>query len=98
MESFCSLTALRRAHPALRRGAYRHLAAEGSVYAFCREGEGERLLVAVNAGTESVAALPVQMEGAGGAVLRWGRGEAVGRDGALHLSLPGRAAGVWSLL
>jgi glycosidase len=95
---FRSLVALRRAHPALRRGTYRHLATEGSLYAFCREGEGECLVVAVNAGDEARGVGPMSMEGRGGAVLRWGRGEAVESDGLLQLSLPGRAAGVWSIL
>jgi cyclomaltodextrinase len=97
LQAFRSLVALRRAHPALRRGTYRHLATEGSLYAFCREGEGECLVVAVNAGDEARGVGPMSMEGRGGAVLRWGRGEAAGRDGLVHLSVPGRAAGVWSI-
>lgn len=40
--------ALRRAHPALRRGSYRRLHAEGGVYAFRRDLEGDSVLVALN--------------------------------------------------
>ena len=97
LAAFRNLAALRRAHPALRRGAYRHLAAEGSLYAFCREGEGECLVVVVNAGDENRTARLTPVEGSGGAIALWGQGDAGGRDGALQVSMPGRAAGVWSL-
>src|SRR5262245_42480521 len=42
------LIALRRAHPALRTGAYRRLYADADIYAFARVGDDEALLVAVN--------------------------------------------------
>ena len=42
------LIAMRHAHPALRTGAYRRLYADEDVYVFAREGDGEKLLVAVN--------------------------------------------------
>ena len=98
LEEFRSLAALRREHPALRRGAYRHLAAEGLLYAFCREGDGECLVVAVNAGEQSAAAVVgPPPTGSARAVLCWGRGEAVWGDGGWRVSVPGRAAGVWAL-
>jgi len=39
---------LRKASPALRRGSYRTIAAPRGVFAFSREAEGERALVALN--------------------------------------------------
>jgi glycosidase len=44
--------ALRRAHPALRTGAYRRLFADGSIYAFARSLDDETLVVAINAGDD----------------------------------------------
>jgi cyclomaltodextrinase / maltogenic alpha-amylase / neopullulanase len=47
---FRQLIALRRAHPALRRGQFTQLHAEGDVYAFHRNDHDESLLVILNAG------------------------------------------------
>ena len=53
------LIALRRTRPALNRGAYRPQQAENDVLAFVREEAGDRVLVALNFGTEEAAlALP----------------------------------------
>lgn len=41
--------ALRKTHPALRRGTYERLYAEGDVYIFARQHESETLVVALNA-------------------------------------------------
>ena len=49
------LIALRRVRPALRRGAYRPLEADGDVLAYIRETEDDRLLVALNFGSGQVA-------------------------------------------
>lgn len=93
LEGFRSLAALRKSHPALRRGGYRHLGAAGDCYGFVREGEGEALAVVVNAGsTPARMALPAS----GGAPVRlWGGGEWVG--GEAQAEVPGRSAGVWRL-
>jgi neopullulanase len=50
------LIALRRAHPALRRGSYHRLYAADGVYVFGRQLDGERLVIALNAapGTRSI--------------------------------------------
>lgn len=48
-----SLVSLRRAHPALRRGTYHRLLAEGDVYAFARRTEEETVITAINAGAGS---------------------------------------------
>ncbi|MEP9351784.1 alpha-amylase family glycosyl hydrolase [Xanthobacter sp. KR7-225] len=54
-----ALLALRRARPALTRGSYRRLGADGDLLAYVREGEGERLLVALNLGGDPLSlALP----------------------------------------
>jgi neopullulanase len=45
-----SLLTLRQEHPALRRGAQKHVAVADKYYAFTREGEGERLLIVFNNG------------------------------------------------
>jgi alpha-glucosidase len=42
------LIAARRSRPALTRGTYRSVAADGDVLAYLREADGERLLVALN--------------------------------------------------
>ena len=93
LEAFRGLTALRRAHAALRRGAYRHLHAEGSVYACGRDLEGEHLVVALNAGHQG-AGLGFPMAGEVTERL-WGSGQARLQGGAWQGELPGRAAGVW---
>jgi cyclomaltodextrinase / maltogenic alpha-amylase / neopullulanase len=48
------LISLRHAHPALRIGTYRVLAAEGSAYVFVRALDETEILVAVNVGIDSV--------------------------------------------
>ena len=53
-----ALGALRRDHPALRKGSIRYVADEGSLLAFVREFEGERILCAFNAGEEAVRFVP----------------------------------------
>lgn len=49
LEAFRSLIALRHRHAALRRGTYRTLVAEGSVYAFARERDCKSIVVMINA-------------------------------------------------
>jgi neopullulanase len=50
-----SLVSLRRAHPALRRGTFERLLAEGNVYAYARRTDGETVIAAINAGTDTVS-------------------------------------------
>lgn len=57
------MIALRRARPALRGGSYETLRAEGALYVFRRQGEGETLIGLLNAGSEPVTvALPLEGE------------------------------------
>lgn len=72
-------TALRRAHPALRRGDVTHLYAAGGVYAFGRRLGGETIVVVFNNSPTSLALeVPVAGYLAEGTVLRdvWAGGEA----------------------
>jgi glycosidase len=93
LETFRSLAALRREHPALRHGGYRTLVAQGGSYAFVREHEGATLLVAVNAADHPSRPWATLQDGA--AVRLWGDGDAIVEGGILRLSLPPRAGGVW---
>ncbi len=48
LHDFQRMIALRKAHPALRRGSFVPLYAEGDVFAFLREYEGETFVIALN--------------------------------------------------
>ena len=52
---FKQLGALRKTHPALRRGTIRYVAAEGPLLAFARADDGEEILCVCNAGDAPVA-------------------------------------------
>jgi neopullulanase len=79
--------ALRRAHPALRRGDYTRLYANGDIYAFGRRLGGETLVVVLNASRASFA-LDVPLKGylPTGTRLRdaWTQAEASVTGGRLH--------------
>lgn len=85
------LIALRHQHPALRTGAYTTVYAEGMTYGFTRALEGERLLVMLNAGLESVTLPHAAMGLADGSVI-----PAFSYHGAMvegdNLHLPPRSA------
>lgn len=49
---FATVIELRHQYPALRRGSYKTLYAQGQVYAFARQLEGQTVIVAINAGDE----------------------------------------------
>lgn len=92
------LIALRRAHPALRTGDYRTLHAEGSAYAFARSGDGESLVVAVNAGdTPARLALARDSLRAGDPVIREGTPRVTVEADRLVIELPARAGAVIEL-
>ena len=50
LDWFKQLGALRKTHPALRRGTIRYVAAEGPLLAFARADDGEEILCVCNAG------------------------------------------------
>jgi len=55
------LLALRREQPALRRGSYRPISANGDLLLYTREFEGDRIFVVLNLGSEPTAvALPAE--------------------------------------
>lgn len=90
--------ALRHANPALRRGTYRLLLAHGSHFAFLREHEGQRLIVAFNTSPgQSTLAIPAgDTPGAPHAI--FGEPVALRRDnGVVTLSAPGRSGIVLTL-
>lgn len=57
------LLSLRRSHPSLATGAYVAVAAEGDLLLYRREGEAERLLVALNLGGEPLLVAAPEIEG-----------------------------------
>ena len=86
--------ALRKAHPALRRGEFQTLLAQGDVYALGRQLAGETVICVLNGGTQPWN-LNVPLRGylPEGAVLQgaWDEGTATVRNGALTgLSVPSR--------
>jgi len=89
LETHRSLIALRHAEPALRRGTYRPVAAEGVLYVFARETGGQGVLVAVNAGSTDAGVAVGERPGE----ILWGDGTADG--GAIEV--PARSAAVWRL-
>jgi neopullulanase len=87
--------ALRRAHPALRRGTFIHLYALGDVYAFARQLGDESLVVILNASLHSaridVPMAPLAVEGAVMEAV-WGAGSAQVVGGLLRdVHVPGRS-------
>ncbi len=85
---------LRHAHPALRRGTYRALLAKGELFAFERDYQGERLLVAFNtAQDESTLHLPVN-PAPRLAEFAFGEGRVAVEGGKVAVTLPGRSGAV----
>ena len=80
------LIALRHAYQALRGPGYRHVAAEGHLYAFERFDDNERLLVVVNAGED-----PATANAEGQLLHLWGDGTSTGGS----VSVPARSGAVW---
>ncbi|MFS8035605.1 alpha-amylase family glycosyl hydrolase [Xanthobacter sp. AM11] len=80
-----ALLALRRSHGAIATGAWQPLAATGDLLAYLREGDGERLLVALNLGGEPLSAVLAQLPA--GRILLSTLCDRVGErvDGALDL-------------
>jgi glycosidase len=71
-----ALLRLRRERPPLALGAIRVLQPQGDVLAYVREGEGERVLVALNLGREAQEmALPDEARGAVPLLSTWGARE-----------------------
>ncbi len=87
------LIALRKAHIALRRGHYRRLYADQTVYAFGREKGEDKFLIAVNAGSaEQTVDVPLNGLFADGTTLDAVFGQAIGtvENGLIKLTVPAR--------
>ena len=98
LHDFQRMIALRRARPALRRGSFRVLHAEGDVFAHARKLGDEVVLVAFNVGTGPRRVdLPVQGEVADGVELAdpWSRQGAFVESGLIRgLEIPARSGKV----
>jgi neopullulanase len=93
---------LRKAHPALRRGEFKSLFAQGKVYAFGRRLAGESLVGVFNTGAEPWELdVPVGGDLEHGTTLRgaWDEGTAVVQQGRLRgLTVPARTGVVLEVL
>ncbi|MBZ0284812.1 MAG: glycoside hydrolase family 13 protein [Anaerolineae bacterium] len=87
------LIALRKAHPALRRGRYLHLQESQFTYAFGREKDDDKLIVAVNVGNKAQKVeIPVKGLFPDGTALKmlYGKGSAIVEGGVVKVNLPAR--------
>jgi len=86
-----ALLRLRREHPALRRGSLEHIYWDGTSYAFARIGEGERLLIAFNAGDTakslSLSFADTPLHGVHQLTSLFGSSEQLAKSDAIELSL-----------
>jgi cyclomaltodextrinase len=82
---------LRRAHPALRRGTYRTLLAEGECYAFERVYQAERLVVAFNTADQDMTLRIPFESGAGQPDVVFGSAQASFDGDTLVLQAPPRS-------
>ena len=91
LETHKLLIALRHAQPALRTGAYQTLAAEGDCYVFARTLDNQMVVVAVNAGKQSIQVRLADMAMENGSIL-YGDGKVdwLG-DRTAMLEIPARA-------
>ncbi len=96
------LIALRKAHPALRRGRFLRLAADGELYVYAQQSEDEVVVTAINTGEARALELPLaedvaQLPGLAGeyqALL--GEGSIVIVEGRLRAGeLPARSGLLW---
>ncbi len=92
------LIAIRRAHPALRRGKHEGLVTDGDLYVFARREPAahDTVVVAVNRGTSTAEAnfpVPADWQGAGARDLLGG-GDVASRDGRARIAVPPREARV----
>jgi glycosidase len=101
LDFFKRAIALRHAHPALRRGDYHTLFAQGSVYVMSRNLADDVVVVAFNTGNEPVSgAIPVAPFLQNGMALRdeW-TGQTLQVDGGLlSLNMPARSGSVFALV
>lgn len=95
LQFFKEVTGLRHAHPALRRGEYRTLYGQGSVYSMGRKLGSDLLVATFNAGhNQELVAIPVSDFLPDGALLKevWSGALCTVARGKLDLSLQPRSA------
>lgn len=90
--------AIRRAHPALRRGEYRRLYADEGVYAFRRDLQKDHVLVALNASEKArTVDLPQGSPHKPPVRVIFGQGQVQKSPGGVSLALPPRTGVMLSL-
>jgi glycosidase len=104
LDTYRSLIALRRDHPALRSPGYRRLWPPSGepgfmLYLFVRESEDELLLIAANAGdaTETASLSQVDFPITESPLL-WGRGEIDRGENSQRIIVPPRSGAVWRIV
>lgn len=93
LSHYKQLIALRKAHPALRRGRYQRLQAGPFTYVFARELGDDKLIVAVNVSDKAAKIdIPVKDLLADGTSLKalYGKGNLKVEGGKVRVNLPGR--------
>ena len=85
-----SLTALRKKHPALRRGDYRRLWSMDGIYAYSRSFEGTTLVMAVNT-SESPQQVHVTYEAKKSPKPIFGEASGISVDDRLRFTVPARS-------
>jgi glycosidase len=94
--AYRELLSLRKATPALRRGALTDLASSDTIYAYLRKYESERVVVALNVGnTPADVKLPAGVSRTG--VRLHGEGQWIEGDGSPRITMPGESAAIFRL-
>ena len=94
--TYRNLLKLRKSSPALRRGTLTDLFANESVYAYMRQNETERVIVALNL-AKGPAEVPLPAEAAGATERLYGDASRVDTPVGPHIMLPGESAAVFRL-
>ena len=99
LDAFLNLARLRQQHPALRRGNYTtlHAPSNGQLYVFMREYEGDKVLVAVNAGDHAANARLDGREIGDQIHNLWGSGGITVEGDELRVALKPRSGGIWQV-
>jgi glycosidase len=93
--TYRTLLHLRKSSTALRRGTLTELAVGETIYAFEREHQGERLVVALNLGkTPATVTVPVRVGGSGPPERLYGEVRSIGVPDGLRLELPAESAAI----
>ena len=88
-EDYRKLIAIRKAHPALSRGAHTTVSTDGDLLVFSRKFENDEVIVAVNRGD---AAAEAKVAATGNAFDEWNGEPLAMSDGALHFTVKPKEA------